>query len=126
MGEWYAICAIRYVLVLGAGYAVACAVAPLDPEPDRAFWPMFIGQLVELADLLAVLAPLALFLLLLLGLIKQYGSTAVFRAWAAALLLLPLVPLWLGGIGGFTGIMMLTNIAFACRLMPAPPLRPLY
>jgi hypothetical protein len=119
VGEWYVAGLARYLPVLGAGYVITCAVAPASGLP---FEQGFGTQLSDLSGLLLLQGAIALFLLLLLGLCKRHGNTGAFRAWACVLTMAPLVPVWLGGAGGFVGIMMLTHLLFALWVMPSPKL----
>jgi hypothetical protein len=47
VGEWYVACLARYLPVLGAGYVIACAVAPASGLP---FEQGFGTQLSDLSD----------------------------------------------------------------------------
>ncbi|MFD7325448.1 hypothetical protein ACFV9D_30895 [Streptomyces sp. NPDC059875] len=120
MGEWILHCVLRYVPVLLVGHVCASA---FGPRPENVpFFESLGTQLGRGFGLMLGVGAASLFFLLMLGLCKRYGTTGGFRAWAAFLLLLPVLPLIFGGSGSLFGIWVLTQLVFAIWIMPKPQL----
>ncbi|MFD9484560.1 hypothetical protein ACFWBX_11245 [Streptomyces sp. NPDC059991] len=108
-------CAARYVPLCAAGWFLAMALTPRGALS-------FGEQLADGVNLMLFVAAVSMFLLLLLGVLKRYGTPGGFRTAAVFLLLMPVLPLALGGGGALFGIMLLTQVVFATAVMPKPEL----
>lgn len=112
---WFPRCAARYVPLCAVGWFLAMTLTPRGALS-------FGEQLADGVNLMLFVAAVSLFLLLLLGLLKRYGTPGGFRTAATFLLLMPVLPLALGGGGALFGIMLLTQVVFATAVMPKPEL----
>ncbi|MFI8393003.1 hypothetical protein [Streptomyces sp. NPDC085540] len=129
MESWYLRCLVRYLPTHLVGWAVAAALASpfIDPSSTDSvtylpFWESYAKHLCSARVGAPVVAGVSLVLLLLLGAGRTRGSVLGFRAMAAGLLQLPLLPFALAGGGDLVGTLMLSQLAFAILIMPKPQL----
>lgn len=108
--RWLLSCAIRYVPVFSAGWALGSLF-------DPTLWEGLPGML-------ATNGGVTLFLLLLIARLR-HREILQFRFTAGMLLLIPVIPFTVFGTGVLLVGMLATQVAFAAWVMPVPgPERP--
>ncbi|MFJ9776079.1 hypothetical protein ACIRVF_33395 [Kitasatospora sp. NPDC101157] len=122
--RWIATCAVRYAMVFTVGWMAISLTAPrMSDRADgygarKNLWGSFLGYMEGAPGMFLMIGVPSLILLALISRRRGTSAPDEFRAFAAALLVIPVLGLFPVGTWVMIAIQVVVQILFAAIIMP--------
>lgn len=122
--RWIATCAVRYAVVFMVGWMAISLTAPRMSDraggygARKTLWGSFLGYMEGAPGMFLMIGVPSLILLALISRRRGTSAPDEFRAFSAALLVIPALVLFLVGTWVMVAIQMAVQILFAAIIMP--------
>ncbi|MFD7597217.1 hypothetical protein ACFV6D_29820 [Kitasatospora sp. NPDC059812] len=122
--RWISACVVRYAVVFMVGWMAVSLTAPRMSDraggygARKTLWGSFLGYMEGAPGMFLMIGVPSLILLALISRRRGTSAPDEFRAFAAALLVIPALVLFLAGTWVMVAIQVVVQILFAAIIMP--------